>query len=221
MGKMNPVLFAALIGTLLLTLAACSDDNSTEPQVTVEPPPPTGDILMDEFITALEEEDIARLDWLVNEDFHMNILPATINDWAGGDHPLLVDYFDHDDFLEIHGNIFADSTGLDPGGNPVPSITGISVDLMDKVTNWEPIDPEMEYFGDIEGTTSSRWNVLTHFNLEGNSRFELNQQMVLLTRPVMVGEDSGWELVGIVPIGHYAGNKTAETWWDAILALYR
>ena len=123
--------------------------------------------------------------------------------------------------LEIHANIFNDSTGLDPAGNPVSSVTGISVDLMEKVGFWTQVDPEMEHFGDFAGTYSCRWTVLIHFNLQGFSRFELNHDVILLARPVTVGEDSGWELVGIVPRTYSATNKTESIGWDEVLALYR
>ena len=90
--------FRLSILVLLLALAACSDDDSTEPQVTEDPPPPSPELLVEDFIDVLEGEDLAGLDWLLNEDFRMIISAETIDDWAGGGHPLLLDYFDHDDF---------------------------------------------------------------------------------------------------------------------------
>ncbi len=206
---------------LLLGLTACSDDDIGEPEVTIDPPPPNPELLLSDFVAALENQDAAHLDWVINEDFRMNLLQSTIDEWAGSGNPLLESYFDRAAFMGIHRNIFADSTGLDPNGYQVPPITSISIDVMQKLTPWALIDPGLEYFGDFEDVYSARHALLVYFHLPGNFAFEVSQELILYARMVTVGEDTGAELFGIQPLPNGVGMKTESISLGEVLSLYR
>ena len=183
---------------------------------TYDPQLSSPDILMSEFVSLQEAYDAEMFPELLDSAFRMNLLQETIDDWAGGDHPLTDDYFDRSAFVAIHANIFAGELGVDPNGNIIPPVESIDVSLLEKLAPWEAVDAGMEYFGAIEGAYIAPYNILMHFNMPGNSRFEVDGMVRFVARET----EAGWRLLGIIPLGR-GGKATESVTYDGVLALYR
>jgi len=179
--KMKNLLLLFSLVALLAAAGGCIFSPDDDPEVVVQEPRPralTPDIMMDNFEDIYVDMDADDYAAMLHEGYRTVLLAETIDDWAGGDHPLSDDYFDRDAEVAIHTNMFNQLTGEDPSGNPVPPIESINVDLMEKVGTWVQVDASVEYFGqNYPASYSCRYNVLIHFNLPGNSRFEVNQQV--------------------------------------------
>ena len=197
--KLKNLLVCSLVLALLVSVSGClfSPDDG-DPIVNPDkelPFPKDPDTLMANFKTIYSDMMLDEFKDMLHTEYRTILLQATMDEWAGGDDPLTESYFTRDDEIRIHTNIFSGNSGVTPLGNPVPPVSSIDVDYLQKDGTWESIeasDPDFAGHGGYWAT----FNVLLYFNNPDNHRFEINQVVEFYVAPIDEGGREKWLLLG-------------------------
>ncbi len=208
----------------LVTFAACSDDDPATPEPednTSIWPSLTPDIFMSNFKLVYEDMLPEEYESMLSPDYRTVVLQYTFDDWEDSDNPLTALYFDHEQTVGIHRNLFGNVEGEDERGMVVPPIESISIAILEKEGAWQVADDSIDYFGG-RGAYFARYNLLMHFNKPNGTRFEVDQTVDFY---VLQGVDDNWYLLGI-DCSPYRNKTTAPTGtdtvtYDGLHSLYR
>ena len=210
---------AGLVICLSLAAGCSDDDNPVDPVTDIELPPVVVE-LADEFSTLYEDMNSGRMAEILHEDAKVFLLPSTIEEWEGGDHPLDFQYFDRDSLLAVHENIFSGKSGVDQTGSAIPPVGSIRGGVFERVGSWELNEEEAENFPDLV-VYSALHNVLIHFNNPDYHRYEISNDVFLFATEVDEPGLSGWQLLGWREMDPFFAQATENTAWGDLLTMYR
>ncbi len=218
MDKVTRMMLAVLAALVLLS--GCSEDEAPDPGNSGcgkdQPVSITPDQLMDNLVAGLEAMDLCVMQDNLDPAFRLVPLSQTVQAWAGSDRPLEPDYLDREAMLAIHENILAGLEGEDPSGETIPEVESIQFVLMEKLEPWAQVDPDLEYFGDFNAY-QVRYAVMVHYNLPGNFRFEVDQNITFFSRK----EGDRWVLLGMVPEYYWQDKEVFFLSYGMLMAYYR
>ncbi len=213
---------SVLLLAVVLLMVGCSDDSPDTPEVVVpDPLPPTENTLVENFVIAVEAMSYDDLAFILHEDFRLSFLQSTIDEWDGSDHPLSGEYFDRTAMLDIHENLFGEVEGMDPHGQTISHVESISFAVFDKEGTWEPVEEGDVFFADYPEAYHVRYNALIHFYNPAYHRWEVDQMLDLVAVPIVDGETTGWQLLGILGLPQFSALATEQISYDGVLAMYR
>lgn len=181
----------------------------------------TKDILMENFKSSYEKMIVSGIVDMMHQDYRTDIMQYVFDDWVNSDNPLTEMYFNYDQSVEIHQNLFGGFEGENESGFAVPPIGGITVSVLAQATDWALVSDGVPYYGG-RGAYAATYNGLMHFYQSSETRFEMDQTFTFY---IIQGDDELWSLLGIqgVPVGepsHF--NLATETiGYDGLLSLYR
>jgi len=163
---------------------------------------------------------IDEFEEILHPAYRTILLEGTMNEWSSSDDPLTESYFNRDDEIRIHRNIFSGNTGVSASGETIPPVSEIRVDLLDMGNStWEPIDASDSDFAGHGGFRAT-FNVLLYFINPNNHQFELDQVLEFYVAPVDNGGKEEWQLLGIRGQGK-AMLGSMEITFCGLKALYR
>lgn len=211
-----------LLLAVLMLVVGCSEDSPDTPEV--DSPlllPPIEDSLVNNFVLSMEAMSYDDLAFILHEDFRLSFLQSTMDDWSGSDHPLTGDGFDRDAMLGIHANLFGEVEGMDSNGFVIPYVESISFSVFDKEGAWVPVAEGNAFFDDYPEAYRARYNALIHFNNPNYHRWEVDQTLDVVAVPIVSGETTGWQLLGIYGYSQFSALATDNVSYDSVLAMYR
>jgi hypothetical protein len=174
---------------------------------------------MENFVTIYNTLDTGNFPFLLHDDFQMELLPSTLEEWEMGGNPLTDDHFDRAAMITIHENMFSGETGLGPAGTIIPPVASIEVVYLQQLGTWEPIPAEDPTFGG-HGGYWVLFEALIYFNNPDFHRFQVDQTIGFYLAPVDDGGQERWELLGIRGLEPMAAMTESVTLGD-VLSLYR
>jgi hypothetical protein len=217
MMKLNIGLWVLLL-VMGMVFSGCGDDPEAVTEQIIPPPPQDP---VQAYQSILELRSYEDLEKVFHKDFRMMVLPATIQEWAGSDHPIDEPYFSHDQWINIHQNIFEAAEGREPDGKPLLPIVSIGVDVLDKVGVWQPVDEDMGYFSDFPEAVWNRYSASFQFHTAFNFRFEVQGLLDFVAIPVPTGGFSGFQLLGIILPNENSPKIPHDLTYDMFLSYYR
>ncbi len=178
------------------------------------PPNTTTGILMANFVEIYERMLHEDYDSFLHPDYLYILSDETVADWEHSEFPFSEPYFDKDAALNIHGNIFSGSDGMNRFGDLVSPIQSINVLLLDQLASWTQVDESHQYFGG-QDAYYNRYRVVIQFQT-AEVRFDVNQDMDFYIKIV----DGILYLLGQEGLPLWA-TATESITFDDVLALYR
>jgi len=153
---------------------------------------------MQDFETIYSDMLINEFEEILHPAYRTILLQATMDEWSSSDDPLTESYFNRDDEIRIHRNIFSGNTsGVSAAGVTIPPVSAIRVDLLEKAdSTWEPIEDSDPDFADHGGYRAT-YNVLLYFINPDNHQYEIDQVMEFYVAPIDEGGKEKWLLLGI------------------------
>ncbi len=209
---------AVLVLVLVLGMAGCADDEIADtgggdPVVPPEHPDP-----VEIFVHAIAGFDLPTLSNLFHEDFQLQVLPSTYDQWVDAGNPLESMIFDRGQTLSMLTRIFEQEEGLDWRGTTVPPVASIEYLVMDKEGAWELVGENVEFFGGYSGVYRASYSSYVHFIYPGSFRFVVIQIVDIY---VIQTEDNEFSFLGMVPQEPDGKSVTDVLSFENMLSLYR
>lgn len=176
----------------------------------------TQDAVMENYLSVYEGMFFEGYESLLHESHQTLVLQSTIEEWEGSDNPLLFPYFDRNQTVAIHDNIFHGRVGVGPSGLAIPPIDSISIPLLEKLGPWEHVPAFHEYFGELNAYYT-HYEMLAHFNKPDGTRYQVDHLLTFYTAEV----DGEWKLLGIESVLNNEMVSTDSITYDEVLSLYR
>ena len=206
-----------LLIAALLFAPGCGDDDPVEP--VTDPPSlsPTPSALMRNFKTIYTHQLIEDFTALLHPDFQMILLSGTCQDWGWPSDMT----FGQDNMTTIHVNMFSGQPGQDSVGNAIYPVAEIVIDLLELQGVWVPITEETQFFNEFEGQWANYEVLIKFWNADLSHNFEVQQQVNFYVIEVTIGDDTGYQLLGIRGLPLYQKVEGESFGWGDILAAYR
>jgi hypothetical protein len=210
----------------LVALTGCEEDQPARPfeedDAGCVPVAQTPEQTVLNWVTIMEDGCPQDLHDLYHPDFRNVTSASTLAMWEFHDNPLPGPTWDREDEIRIWENVFAGNSGVQPGGQAFPPIDHISVELLDKQGQWQPVSIHHPYFAGM-GAYWVEYNLIMYLADADSHLLKIQQPVNLYVAAFEVSGSEVWQLLGVEPIDPGPPGKSSmeEISLDGFKSLFR